>query len=169
MNTSWRVANDDDPRPGSRPTGGSCPPDHLARHYCFEMLSLRIANRFMHTPLAISQASPILSITALDFCLHARSMIDFFTNAPGRCGPVDEMTAADFSGSFASAIPQDSRLQELGRRIDRHIDHLHYSTEAADLTADDRATILQAIEQDHASFLASIPDSYRQAILARCR
>ena len=138
------------------------PAAYLAEHYIYEINMLRGLHQAL--PSAIINRNKgtleacIANALIEAFCIHARSLLDFY-----QCiSKQDDVVASDFTlaGSFAPnatvQLPPDIRT-----RMNKQIAHLTGAREyASKIDENDRQALLVAIEVDHTAFKNAIDPRY---------
>jgi hypothetical protein len=97
------------------------------------------------------------------FCIHARSLLDFFSNNPGRWR---DATAKEFTTGFAPIDPSKDPLSTIRTKINKQIFHLTkdrtlLETEQFD-AGNDGAKVLQSVELAIVQFTACLTPDFRQ-------
>lgn len=125
------------------------PAAYLAEHYIYEVNMLRET----HRQLASATDTCLRNALMESFCVHARALLDFYKSMPRG----DDVVATHFvpSSQFTAAataqLPNDLRT-----RVNKQIAHLTASREnSTKIDGQDRQTLLNAIDADHASFKAA--------------
>lgn len=97
------------------------------------------------------------------FCVHARSLIKFFANKPGRRG---DAIAGDFTADFVERLNLNTEpLKSLWRKLNKQIFHLTKVRTIVDADKFDPGTdgtiILQEIEQELQKFQNCLTPDFR--------
>jgi hypothetical protein len=135
--------------------------DILTKHLPYEIDMLRQTYRKLRQgPLpewAINNA------LIESFCIHARSLLDFFEN---RGNKPDDYNAADFTTTFVSGIDQSSEtIKTIRLKLNKEVFHLmaerkNIETEQFNMRTDG-TQLIRELEQEIQRFEASLPTDLR--------
>jgi hypothetical protein len=94
------------------------------------------------------------------FCVHARSLLDFFANRPDR--RADDAVAQDFVAFASSLKPTEEPLKSLREKLNKEIFHL---TKKRKITgkfdvSTDGVKLLEMIEAERKRFTAALPPEF---------
>ena len=107
-------------------------------------------------------SQPIINALIESFCLHARSLIEFFS---GNTTPADNMAAAKhFAKTGYEPCDEESPNKTLKGKLNAQIAHPSYSRTSKDsekLSAENRATLMTFIETELARFSKEIKETYK--------
>jgi len=130
------------------------PVAYLAEHYVYEVNMLRAT----HWLLASAADQALANALIESFCVHARTLLDFFKSNPIGDDVVAThfVTAGHFRATATSQLSADVRT-----RVNKQVVHLTASRENAIKINDvDRLALLTAIEADHKAFKNAVDPQY---------